>query len=79
MENFIFVQRWLLRRKPIQQNYQYFFKDFEPKWALEGLMKLKLVLKMVLLEISLKPIVAVSQAMTQKLCFRYFCESSPVL
>ena len=52
-----------------EQNYQYFFKDFKPKWALEGLIKLKLVLKMVLLEISLKPMVAVSQAMTKKTLF----------
>ena len=26
-------------RKPVQRNYLHFFKDFEPKCALEGLMK----------------------------------------
>ena len=49
-----------LRRKPVQRNYQYFFK-------------LKLLMKILLIEVILGSKLNMNQITTKKLCFGYFC------
>ena len=63
----------LLRSKPIQQNYWHFLKDFKLKRALSGIMKERLLVKMLLMEIILGPKVTMNQVATRKPCFGYLC------
>ena len=53
----------------------FFFLDFKPKWALEGLMKLKLHLKMLLIEIIFEWKVIMNQKTKVKLSFRFMSGS----
>ena len=46
---------FMLRSKPVQQNYLHFFKDFKQKSALYRLIRLRLLVKMFLMDIILPP------------------------
>ena len=50
------------RSKPVQRIYKHFFKDFEPRSALPRLIRLRLLVKMILIE----------NARTKSLYFGYF-------
>ena len=68
----LFLTSCFWRLKPVQRNYgHFFFLDFKPKWALEGLMKLKLHLKMLLIEIIFEWKVIMNQKTKVKLSFRF--------
>ena len=63
----------VMRRKPVQQNYLHFFKDLKSKSTFCMLVKLRLLMKMLLMEIILGPKVATNKSATKKPSFQYFC------
>ena len=65
----------LLRSKPVQRNYRHFFEDFIPKSAFYELIKLRVLVKTLLMEIIWGLKVTMNQITTKKTCFGYFCWS----
>ena len=68
----------LLHRKPVQRNYLHFFKDFKQKFALFRLIRPRLIVKMLLMEIISWVKITMNIATTKKLCFGYFPDFWPV-
>ena len=62
---------FLLNSKQFQQNCKHFFDHFKPKHALKWLMKLRLLVKILVMEIILGVKVTVIIVKTKKPCFGY--------
>ena len=62
----------VLRSKRVHWNYRHFFRDFKPKSAFSGLIKVRLLVKTLLMEIILTWKGSTNQIKTKKLCFGYF-------
>ena len=58
----------------VQKSYQPFLADFNSRCALLAWMRLRLLLKILLIDILLRLKVIMNQVATKKFCFEYFCE-----
>ena len=64
---------FLLHSKPIQQNYKHSSKHFKPKSVLYRLMRLRLLVKMLLMETILGVKVIMNIVKMKKPFWGYFC------
>ena len=65
----------LLQNKSVPQNYKNFLKDFQRESARYMLIRLRLLVKVVFMDIILNVKVTVNIATTKNLCFGYFCRN----
>ena len=68
----------LLHRTPVQRNHLHFFKEFKQKFLLYRLMRLRLLVKMLLMEIMFGVKVTMNIATKKKPCSGYFTDFWPV-
>ena len=65
----------LLQSKAVPQNYKKFLKDFQRESARYMLIRLRLLVKVLFMDIILNVKVTVNIATTKNPCFGYFCRN----